>query len=52
MRVLPIALANLGDIEKIKEEIFCNSIITHGHPRALLGAMLYGYAVNQIIVIR
>ncbi|WP_293938105.1 ADP-ribosylglycohydrolase family protein [Sphingobacterium sp. UBA5996] len=52
MRVLPIAMANLGDTEKIKEEIFCNSIITHGHPRALLGAMLYGYAINQIIVIR
>lgn len=50
MRVLPIALANLGDIEKIKEEIFCNSIITHGHPRAILGAMLYGYAVNQMMV--
>lgn len=52
MRVLPIALANLGNTEKIKEEIFCNSIITHGHPRAILGAMLYGYAVNQIIVYR
>lgn len=52
MRVLPIALANLGNIEKIKEEIFCNSIITHGHPRAILGAMLYGYALNQIIVYR
>jgi ADP-ribosylglycohydrolase len=52
MRVLPIALANLGNEEKIKEEIFCNSIITHGHPRALLGAMLYGYAVNTIIVYR
>jgi ADP-ribosylglycohydrolase len=52
MRVLPIALANLGNVEKIKEEIFCNSIITHGHPRAILGAMLYGYAVNQIIVYR
>lgn len=50
MRVLPIALANLGNVEKIKEEIFCNSIVTHGHPRAILGAMLYGYAVNQIIV--
>lgn len=52
MRILPIALANLGNTEKIKEEIFCNSIITHGHPRAILGAMLYGYAVNQIIVFR
>lgn len=49
MRILPIALANLGNHEKIKEEIFCNSIVTHGHPRAILGAMLYGYAVNQII---
>lgn len=52
MRVLPIALANLGDFEKIKEEIFCNSIITHGHPRAIIGAILYGYAVNQIITIK
>lgn len=52
MRVLPIALANLGNVEKIKEEIFDNSIITHGHPRAILGAMLYGYAVNHIIVYR
>lgn len=52
MRVLPIALANLGNAEKIKEEIFCNSIITHGHPRAILGAMLYGYAVNQILIYR
>ena len=52
MRILPIALANFGNPEKIKEEIFCNSIVTHGHPRAILGAMLYGYAVNQIIVFR
>lgn len=52
MRILPIALANLGNVEKIKEEIFCNSIVTHGHPRAILGAMLYGYALDQIIVFR
>ncbi|MBF8962993.1 ADP-ribosylglycohydrolase family protein [Pontibacter sp. FD36] len=52
MRILPIALANLGDTEKIKEEIFGNSIITHGHPRALLGAMIYGYAINQILLFR
>lgn len=51
MRVLPIALANLGNFEKIKEEIFCNSIITHGHPRAIIGAILYGYAIDKIITI-
>lgn len=49
MRVLPIALANFGDIDKIKQEIFENSIITHGHPRAILGAMLYGYAIDTIL---
>ncbi len=49
MRILPIALANFGDSDKIKKEIFKNSIITHGHPRAILGAMLYGYAINTIL---
>ncbi|MCY4297886.1 MAG: ADP-ribosylglycohydrolase family protein [Flavobacteriaceae bacterium] len=49
MRILPIALANFGDSNKIKKEIFKNSIITHGHPRAILGAMLYGYAINTIL---
>lgn len=49
MRILPIALANFGEPDKIKEEIFANSIITHGHPRAILGALLYGYAVDTIL---
>ncbi|NEV94194.1 ADP-ribosylglycohydrolase family protein [Psychroflexus sp. YR1-1] len=49
MRVLPIALANFGEQDKIQEEIFGNSIITHGHPRAILGAMLYGYSIDTIL---
>lgn len=49
MRILPIALANFGESDKIKEEIFGNSIITHGHPRAILGAMLYGYSIDTIL---
>jgi len=52
MRILPIALANFGDIDKIKEEIFANSIVTHGHPRAIIGAMLYGYAIDTILKFR
>ena len=52
MRVLPIALANFGDIDKMKEEIFANSIVTHGHPRAIIGAMLYGYAAHTILKFR
>ncbi|MCY4254253.1 MAG: ADP-ribosylglycohydrolase family protein [Flavobacteriaceae bacterium] len=53
MRILPIALANFGEwSDKIKNEIFGNSIVTHGHPRAILGAMLYGYAINTILRLR
>lgn len=51
MRILPITLANYRDIESIKEEVFANSIITHGHSRAILGAMLYAYAINLILPI-
>ena len=49
MRVLPIALANFNNYEKIKENIFSNSIITHGHPRAIVGAILYGFAINVML---
>jgi len=49
MRILPIALANHKKEEKIKEQIFANSIVTHGHPRAIAGAILYGIAVNLIL---
>ena len=49
MRILPIALANHCHEDKIKEQIFSNSIVTHGHPRAIAGAMLYGMAVNSML---
>jgi ADP-ribosylglycohydrolase len=49
MRILPIALANRGNPDIIKEEIFSNSIITHGHPRAIVGAILYGFAVDKML---
>jgi ADP-ribosylglycohydrolase len=51
MRIMPIALANFRDIETIKEEVFANSIVTHGHSRAILGAMLYAYAIDLILPI-
>lgn len=51
MRILPIALANFRDIEKIKREVFSNSIVTHGHSRAILGALLLAYAVDLILPI-
>jgi len=49
MRILPITLANFSNFENTKEQIFSNSIITHGHPRAIIGALLYGYAIEKIL---
>lgn len=45
MRNLPIALAADGDLDRMVRESFQNAIITHGHPRAILGAALIGLAV-------
>ena len=49
MRISPIALANHNNFEKIKENIFANSIVTHGHPRAIVGAILYGFAIDVML---
>ena len=45
MRVMPhvLALGSASDFRQIKESIFLNGITTHGHPRALVGAILYGF---------
>lgn len=48
MRILPIALSNIGNSENIKKNIFANSIVTHGHGRAIIGALVYGNAINQV----
>jgi ADP-ribosylglycohydrolase len=52
MRILPIGLANIGNKGKVKEEIFSISIITHGHSRAIIRAILYGYVIDYIINFR
>ncbi|BAX80829.1 ADP-ribosylglycohydrolase family protein [Labilibaculum antarcticum] len=49
MRILPIVLANHSNWDKIKKEVFANSIISHGHPRAILGALLYAYLIDQFL---
>jgi ADP-ribosylglycohydrolase len=41
MRVLPIALVNVYDEEKLFRDAFANAIVTHGHPRAILGTLLF-----------
>lgn len=46
MRILPHALMN--DNESFKNasvDIMTDGVVTHGHPRALVGALAYGYAL-------
>ncbi len=48
MRISPIALANLNDPHRMVIEIWRNSIVTHGHPRAIIGALVYGEALRTL----
>lgn len=49
MRNLPLALLFAGDEKAVIKASFLNSIVTHGHPRAILGSILYGLAVHYIL---
>src|SRR5579859_7192761 len=51
MRNLPIALASVNNETKIIRDSFLNAIITHGHPRAILGAIVFGLAANYALII-
>jgi ADP-ribosylglycohydrolase len=49
MRVLPLAIANVHDSNALHDEIWMNAIITHGHPRAIVGALLIGEAARRVL---
>lgn len=51
MRILPhvIAAAKAPNISALMLDIVKNTLITHGHPRAFLGATCYAYALNYLL---
>ena len=49
MRNLPIALVNVDHESRLIRDSFLNAIITHGHPRAILGAILFALAVKYAL---
>ncbi len=49
MRNLPVALVSVANEPRIIKDSFLNAIITHGHPRAIIGAILFGLAVNRAL---
>jgi len=52
MRVAPIALANVSHPGVLSKEVFRNAIVTHGHPRAILGALVYARALQFLAATR
>jgi ADP-ribosylglycohydrolase len=52
MRIAPLALANINDSAKMKRGIWQTSICTHGHPRAIIGALLLGEAIRHCVALR
>lgn len=49
MRVLPIALVNVKDTDRLYQDAFRNAIVTHGHPRAILGSIIYASAISLLL---
>lgn len=51
MRILPhiIASAQIPDIKGVLLDVIKNAIITHGHPRAILGTTCYAYALDYLL---
>ena len=49
MRVLPLAIANVADRRQLHDQVWTNAIITHGHPRAIVGACLIAEAARLVL---
>lgn len=52
MRVAPIALANITNRAAMVEGVWKNAVVTHGHPRAILGALLHAEALRRCVSVR
>ena len=51
MRILPhvIACENVDGGDVLMNDVMKDALITHGHPRALMGATCYAYALNYLL---
>lgn len=49
MRILPHVINNVDKgIDKIIDDVVGDAILSHGHPRAILGATCYAYALHYL----
>lgn len=50
MRNLPIALAKAHNVKAVIIESMKNAVITHGHPRGIVGSIAYGLALKHVLL--
>jgi ADP-ribosylglycohydrolase len=51
MRIAPIAFVCPRWSTQAEKDIWANAIVSHGHPRAIWGALLYGYALSTLLTL-
>lgn len=51
MRIMPHVFGNENDVNLIMRQVLLNGMYTHGHPRALIGALLYAYSLLYIFTL-
>lgn len=49
VRSLPLVLVSIGDERRIIVQTFFQTLITHGHPQAILGTILYALSLNFVL---
>lgn len=49
MRILPHVFYCKGNLEELSRQVFLNGIATHGHPRAILSAIVYAWALHYLL---
>lgn len=52
MRIMPHVFGNENDVNLIMRQVLLNGMYTHGHPRALIGALLYAYSLFYIFTLK
>ena len=49
MRNLPISLVSVADENRLVRDSLYNALITHGHPRGILGTVISAYAIRHAL---
>jgi ADP-ribosyl-[dinitrogen reductase] hydrolase len=49
MRIAPVGLLDCHDLERLREDCWATSVITHDNPEAVAGAVAVAYAIARLV---